>query len=1257
MSNVLTVAGQQTGTDISVLYTTDGINYSPASFNDGGPITLSTAYSSYRVSFIENNGSNWLMGLQGPGSGLMEYAASTNGSNWTMVTAAVNAVSSLGYLLAPSGAAWNGSNWIIVAQNGDLTNSIISSTEGTTWTLIALFSNISYVRGSSIFVGVNAPYSDAFPNPAYTFMQTSADGSAWTAAASANTLLQSLANTVSGFLEIKDLRYNGTTWLADIYTNPATVNYTISATDPTSTWTLLSNIDSAGLGTPSYIGVSSNLWVIGGTGLASSSTGGSTWDVSDMSTVNSGGTISSPSWNGVYWVAAGVDSANVSSFYYSSNATSWTASPINTSNTDNSVSGSFILSSIIASNGGGSNGGDLPVNTVLALYDAVDGVRPGIYYSTDGITFINPDTTVTGNYFEIGYNGSNWLIAGENFYNAAEDTYNATKSVISVDGRNWTFHNLDVTNNLSAINSLEWNGNAWLVLGSSNTQTANLPCLFRSTDGITWSNIDLGFDITAIDSGDETTYSNWFNRVRGAPNLFVGFTPRFFTLSSSNYKLIHTSPDGISWTLQPEMNSIVESLLTLHSGDEARLLDVAYNGSIWLALSVIRVPNNGYKTYTLTSSNAITWLPHSNIQSIYYATRKLTLAASSNMWLIINNDTTQMVPGDSNSIAYSSDGIEWAAATSIDSINQGGNIFKSIWNGTRWIASGVKADSACTLFYSSNAIDWVENTTTYQTDRQFNLGSIGKYMTAFGGGGGGGGGDPGTSNVITVTSQNTLGGINLLYTNNGINFQDTGYEITGTCMFIETNGTSMLMGNNRMGNGAVLSRTTDGSNWTSVLDITGTSEGFLSAAWNGSKWCIISTTGGSEYKAYTSTNGLSWTPLTNSNVFSNMTIIRGKTGLFVGVRGNNFTSNIDIIQTSPDGINWTPMTSADNTFNSIPFPYQVNDVRFNGSTWLATAFSFENSTSYTLTSTNLSTWVLSSNINTTSIAAPLDIGVTSNLWVVAGGVEATNQLVYSSNGTDWTASSSLASLNPGGGIPNVVWNGARWIASGANSSGISQYYSSSNAVTWFEFPINSSNVTDNVIGSMRVGGFSYIGGSGTGPRPPCFLEGTKILCFVDGKEEYLPIQNLKKGILVKTRTSGYKPVTFLGYSTLKNEGLSSRGREQIFVCAPAQYPELTEPLYITGCHSILVDDLTEEHRAAIMKVYNRVFVTEGKYRLESYLDERATPWSAKGDFTIWHLALENENDVCNYGIYANGLLVESICNRRIRDSKTLTLIE
>jgi hypothetical protein len=125
---------------------------------------------------------------------------------------------------------------------------------------------------------------------------------------------------------------------------------------------------------------------------------------------------------------------------------------------------------------------------------------------------------------------------------------------------------------------------------------------------------------------------------------------------------------------------------------------------------------------------------------------------------------------------------------------------------------------------------------------------------------------------------------------------------------------------------------------------------------------------------------------------------------------------------------------------------------------------------------------------------------------------------------------------------------------------------------------------------------------------------------------------------------------------MSNSGLSTRERTQLYVCSPDKYPTLTEPLYITGCHSILVDDITEKQREEIVSIYGRVFITNKKYRLEAYLDERADPWSEKGEFTVWHVALEHEKEHFNYGIYANGLLVESISNRAITTSKTLTLV-
>lgn len=41
------------------------------------------------------------------------------------------------------------------------------------------------------------------------------------------------------------------------------------------------------------------------------------------------------------------------------------------------------------------------------------------------------------------------------------------------------------------------------------------------------------------------------------------------------------------------------------------------------------------------------------------------------------------------------------------------------------------------------------------------------------------------------------------------------------------------------------------------------------------------------------------------------------------------------------------------------------------------------------------------------------------------------------------------------------------------------------------------------------------------------------------------------------------------------------------------------------------------------------------------VDNRANIYNDHGNHNIWHIALENDDINTNYGIYANGLLVES----------------
>jgi hypothetical protein len=162
------------------------------------------------------------------------------------------------------------------------------------------------------------------------------------------------------------------------------------------------------------------------------------------------------------------------------------------------------------------------------------------------------------------------------------------------------------------------------------------------------------------------------------------------------------------------------------------------------------------------------------------------------------------------------------------------------------------------------------------------------------------------------------------------------------------------------------------------------------------------------------------------------------------------------------------------------------------------------------------------------------------------------------------------------------------------------------------------------------------------PATLCFLEGSKILSLVEGKETYVPIEKLQKGDLIKTSLNGYKKVELIGKGNIVNPGNNDRIEERLYKCSPVNYPELTEDLFITGYHSILVDTITDIEREKTIKSMGQIYITENKYRLIACIDERAEPWCSEGQYTIWHIALENTDERMNYGVYANGgLLVET----------------
>jgi hypothetical protein len=172
----------------------------------------------------------------------------------------------------------------------------------------------------------------------------------------------------------------------------------------------------------------------------------------------------------------------------------------------------------------------------------------------------------------------------------------------------------------------------------------------------------------------------------------------------------------------------------------------------------------------------------------------------------------------------------------------------------------------------------------------------------------------------------------------------------------------------------------------------------------------------------------------------------------------------------------------------------------------------------------------------------------------------------------------------------------------------------------------------------------------------CFLEGTKILCFENNEEVYRPIESLRKGDLVKTIYNGYLPIHKIGTSPIYNPNNDDRISDRLYKCPKENYPALFEDLYITGCHSILVPRLTYEQGLITMALLGKLYVTDKHCRLMAWVDEKSEPYTREGTYNIYHIALENDDYYMNYGIYANGLLVESCSKRFLTEMSNMRLL-
>jgi hypothetical protein len=183
-----------------------------------------------------------------------------------------------------------------------------------------------------------------------------------------------------------------------------------------------------------------------------------------------------------------------------------------------------------------------------------------------------------------------------------------------------------------------------------------------------------------------------------------------------------------------------------------------------------------------------------------------------------------------------------------------------------------------------------------------------------------------------------------------------------------------------------------------------------------------------------------------------------------------------------------------------------------------------------------------------------------------------------------------------------------------------------------EFMINVQNLSQNMV---------------------CFKEGSTILT----EHGYRPVEELRRGDKVQTYLHGLVAIDLIGCREIVHAASAERIKDQLYCCGKDAFPELTDDLIVTGCHCLLVKRFADDAQAqAAIQVNGGVYVTDELFRVPACVDSRTTVYPLAGTHVIYHFALEHEDYYMNYGVYANGLLVETTSKRFMKELSGMRLL-
>jgi hypothetical protein len=228
------------------------------------------------------------------------------------------------------------------------------------------------------------------------------------------------------------------------------------------------------------------------------------------------------------------------------------------------------------------------------------------------------------------------------------------------------------------------------------------------------------------------------------------------------------------------------------------------------------------------------------------------------------------------------------------------------------------------------------------------------------------------------------------------------------------------------------------------------------------------------------------------------------------------------------------------------------------------------------------------------------------------------------NGNFTVNGTSITSISP---ALDLQYNASEWQFF-LNNNGTAIAYKDAVSNVWkYIMPLNSKFIVNVTLFSSDI---------------PCFNHDTKILCLNKNlKEEYVPIQSMRKGDLVKTYLHGYKKIKSIGVNRFQND--PSNYRKCMYIMKKGKHVNLNEDLIITGDHSILVEYIFKNEKILMRKRFMEEKKIDSLKLVMSSVSNFFEKITNKDEYTYYHFCVEDDDADRNFGVWSNGILSEIPC--------------